>query len=53
MPLGTVVSMSKSGYITAEIFYDFIKHFVFHKLNIFLLDGQSMHLSGIDTLQYT
>jgi hypothetical protein len=31
MPPGTAVRMSKSGYITVEIFHDFIKHFVSHK----------------------
>jgi hypothetical protein len=44
MPPETAVSMSKSGYITAEIFHNFIKHFVSNKLqgnklNILLLDG--------------
>jgi hypothetical protein len=32
MPPGTAVSISKSGYITIEIFHDFIKHFVSHNL---------------------
>jgi hypothetical protein len=27
MPPGTAANMSKSGYITIEIFHDFVKHF--------------------------
>jgi hypothetical protein len=57
MPPGTAVSMSKSEYITVEIFHDFIKYFVSHKpqgnkLNILLHDGHSTHESDPDTLQY-
>jgi hypothetical protein len=57
MSPGTAVSMSKSGYITVEIFHDFIKHFVFHKPqgnkpDILLHDGHSTHESDTNTLQY-
>jgi hypothetical protein len=57
MPSGMAASMSKSGYITVEIFHNFIKHFVSHKLQgnkpiILLLDGQSTPVSDPDTLQY-
>jgi hypothetical protein len=57
MPPGTAVSMSKSGYVTVEIFHDFIKHFVSHKPqgnkpSILLHDGHSGHESDPDTLQY-
>jgi hypothetical protein len=56
-PPRTAASMSKSGYITAEIFNDFIKNFVSHKLqgnkpNILLHDGHSTHVRDPDTLQY-
>jgi hypothetical protein len=57
MPPGTTVSMSKSGYITVEIFHDFIKHFFSRKPqgdkpNILLHDGRYTHESDPDTLQY-
>jgi hypothetical protein len=57
MPPGTAVSMSKSGYITVEIFHDFIKHFVSrkpqgNKPSILLHDGHSTHESDLDILQY-
>jgi hypothetical protein len=49
---GTAVSISKSGYITVEIFHDFIKHFVSRKLqgnrpNILLRDGYSARTEAI------
>jgi hypothetical protein len=52
----TAASMSKSDNITVKIFYDFIKHFVSHKLqenrsNILLRDGHSTHESDPDALQ--
>jgi hypothetical protein len=55
MPPGTAVSMSKSGYITDEIFHDFIKHFVSHlpqrnKSNILLPDGHTAHTEAIPIL---
>jgi hypothetical protein len=57
MPPGTAVSISKSGYITDELFHAFITHFVCHKpqgnkSNILLPNGQYAHGSDPDTLQY-
>jgi hypothetical protein len=57
MPPGTAVSMSKSGFITIEVFHDFIKPFVSHKPqgnkpNILFPNGHSAYGSDPDTLQY-
>jgi hypothetical protein len=49
---GTAVSMSKSVYMTVEIFHDFIKHCVSHKPqenkpSILLPDGHSTRKKAI------
>ncbi|KAJ8882616.1 hypothetical protein PR048_014427 [Dryococelus australis] len=57
LPPGSVVFMSDSGYITIELFREFLEHFITHKpqgkkTNLLVLDGHSTHVSDPDILQF-
>lgn len=56
-PAGTIVKLSKTGWITSDIFYEWMKHFNVHRqktpdgATLLILDGHISHLA-IDTLKY-
>ena len=55
MPPGTLVVMSESGYISADLFLQWLQHFQAHRppgSAVLMLDGHASHVKSISVLDY-
>lgn len=55
LPPGSIAAMSESGYINADLFLKWLKHFNSHRVpgkTVLIVDGHASHVKSLEVLDY-